>query len=160
MCCFLLSLTAPWTQTYLRIFNAFVNHLTDQDITTISSRCRTSKRSMREIESFLGDQVISKDFCLTRSPDLTMPDVILWGLQKGKCLHEQASHYWGPQKIHQKIAAISANVLHVFTNMGHHIQFCMDVRGNHFHSVPYMMGCNFTRTEVCTCIIWSSLVHK
>jgi len=38
---------------------------------------------MAEIQSFIGDRVISKGIRAPRSPDLTPPDYFLWGYLKG-----------------------------------------------------------------------------
>ena len=46
--------------------------------------CHTSNASMREIDFFLEDSIISKNLWPPRSPDLTPADFFLWGLLKGK----------------------------------------------------------------------------
>jgi hypothetical protein len=38
---------------------------------------------MREIETYFGDRLISKNVWPPRSPDLKPPDFFLWGLLKG-----------------------------------------------------------------------------
>jgi hypothetical protein len=60
------------TEVYLTIFTAFVSQLTDKDVTIgcfhqDRTRCHTSHTSVREIESFFGDQIISKALWPTRS---------------------------------------------------------------------------------------------
>ena len=44
----------------------------------------TSHASMGEIQSFFGDQVISKGLWPPRSPDMTPPDYFSWGYLKGR----------------------------------------------------------------------------
>jgi hypothetical protein len=44
----------------------------------------TSKASMREIHSYFGDRLISKDLWPPISPHLTPPAFFLWGLLKGR----------------------------------------------------------------------------
>jgi hypothetical protein len=78
------SLTRGPTEVYLQIFNEFVNKLTDDELTTgyyqqDSATCYTSNASMREIESFFKDRIISKNVWPPRSPDF-----FLWGLLKSK----------------------------------------------------------------------------
>jgi len=77
------------TAAYMEIFNAFVNQLDDeelpigyfqQDVAT----SHTSHASVAEIQSFIGDRVISKGLWPPRSPDLTPPDYFLWGYLKGR----------------------------------------------------------------------------
>jgi hypothetical protein len=41
--------------------------------------CHTSNASMGEIESYFGDQLISKNLWPPKSLDLTPPDFFLWG---------------------------------------------------------------------------------
>jgi hypothetical protein len=43
----------------------------------------TSNASTRETESYFGDRLISKNLWPPRSPDLTPPDLFLWGLLRG-----------------------------------------------------------------------------
>ena len=67
----------------------FVNQLTDDELTTgyyqqDGATCHTSNGSMREIESYFKDSIISKNLWTPRSPDLTPADFFLWGLLKGK----------------------------------------------------------------------------
>jgi hypothetical protein len=45
--------------------------------------CHTSNASMREIESYFGNRIISKNLWPSKSLDLTPPDFFLWGLLKG-----------------------------------------------------------------------------
>ena len=73
---------------YLQIFE-FVNQLTDDELTNgyyqqDGATCYTSNASMREIESFFKDRIITKNLWPPRSPDLTPADFFLWGLLKGK----------------------------------------------------------------------------
>jgi hypothetical protein len=44
----------------------------------------TSNASMKEIESYFGDRLISQNMWPPRSPDLTPPEFLLWGLLKGR----------------------------------------------------------------------------
>jgi len=54
-------------EIYLKIFNEYVNQLTDDELTTgyyqqDGATCHTSNASMQEIESFFKDRIISKTF--------------------------------------------------------------------------------------------------
>ena len=67
----------------------YVNQLKDDELITgyyqqDGATCHTSNVSMREIESFFQDRIISKYLWPPRSPDLTPADFFLWGLLKGK----------------------------------------------------------------------------
>ena len=66
----------------------YVNQLTDDELTTgyyqqDSATCHTSNASMRGIESFFQDRIISKNLWPPRSPDLMPANCFLWGLLKG-----------------------------------------------------------------------------
>jgi len=74
---------------YLQIFKEFVKQLTNDELTAGNyqqdgATCHISNASMREIESFFKDRIISKNIWPPRSPDLTPADFFLWGLLKGK----------------------------------------------------------------------------
>jgi hypothetical protein len=43
-----------------------------------------SNASMRKMESYFDDRLISKNLWPPRSPDRTQPDFFLWGLLKGR----------------------------------------------------------------------------
>ena len=67
----------------------YVNQLTGDELTTgyyqqDGVTYHTSNASMREIESFFQDRIISKKLWPPRYPDLTPADFFLWGLLKGK----------------------------------------------------------------------------
>ena len=75
----------------------YVNQLTDDELTTgyyqqDGATCHTSNASMREIESFFRDRIISKTLWPPRSPDLTPDDFFLWGLLKGKVYKNTPPH--------------------------------------------------------------------
>ena len=74
---------------YMEIFNAFVNHLEDEELSTgyfqqDVATSHTSHANVAEIQSFFGDRVTSKELWPPRSPDLTQPDYLLWGYLKGR----------------------------------------------------------------------------
>jgi hypothetical protein len=46
--------------------------------------CHTSNASMRGIESYFGDRLISRSLWPPKSPDLTPPDFFFWGFLKGR----------------------------------------------------------------------------
>jgi hypothetical protein len=70
------------------------------------------------------NKVVSKDPWLTRSPDLTLPDFILWGQLKGKvCTKKPPTKDNIKGDIHQEIATIPADMLQdVFTQVSRFIK--------------------------------------
>ena len=117
----------------------YVNQLTDDELTTgyyqqDSATCHTANASMREIESFFQDRIISKNLWPPRSPDLTPADFFLWGLLKGKVYKntpptiEQLK-----DAIRQEIQAVNVDTLgKIFQNSEKRIQVCLDVKGAQF----------------------------
>jgi len=70
------------TAAYMEIFNTFVNLLNDEELSIgyfqqDGATSHTSHASMPEIQSFIGDRIISKGLRPPRSPDLTPPDYFL-----------------------------------------------------------------------------------
>ena len=110
------------TARYLEIFNEFVDQLDDElrngYFQQDGATCHTSNESMAEIESFFDDRFISKALWPPRSPDLSPPDIFLWGALKQKAYANK------PRTIQElenntrrEIAAISEDVLQAtFTN--------------------------------------------
>jgi len=117
----------------------FVNQLTDDELTTgyyqpDGATCHTSNASMREIESFLKDRIISKNLWPPRSSDLTPADFFLWGLLKGK-VYKNTPRTIEKLKdaIRQEIQAVTVDTLEkVFQNLKKCIQVCLDVKGDQF----------------------------
>jgi len=69
------------TAAYTEIFNPFVNRLEDEELSIgyfqqDVATSHTSHASMAEIQSFVGDRVISKGLWQPRSSDLTPPDYL------------------------------------------------------------------------------------
>ena len=117
----------------------YVNQLTDNELTTgyyqqDGATCYTSDASMREIESFFQNRIISENLWLPRSPDLTPADFFLWGLLKGKVYKNTASTIEQlKDAIRQEIQAVNVDTLgKVFQNLEKHIQGCLDVKGDQF----------------------------
>jgi len=117
----------------------YVNQLTDDELTSgyyqqDGATCHTSNTSMREIESFHQDRIISKNLWPPRSPDLKPADFFLWGLLKGKVYKNT------PRTIEQlkdatrqEIQAVNVDILgKVFQNLEKYIQVCLDVIGDQF----------------------------
>ena len=117
----------------------YVNQLTDDGLTTgyyqqDGATCHTSNASMRGIESFFKDRIISKNIWPPVSPDLPSADFFLWGLLKGKVdkniprIIEQLKDL-----IRQEIQAVNVDTLGKgFQNLEKRIQVCLDVKGDQF----------------------------
>ena len=88
----------------------------------------TSHASMAEIQSFLGDRVISKGLWPPRSPDLTPPDYFLWGYLKGRVYRNKPRTTDALKaNIAEEILAVTADVLaRNLQNMARRVQSCLD----------------------------------
>jgi len=117
----------------------YVNQSTDDELTTgyyqqDGATCHNSNASMRKIESFFQDTIISKNLWPPRSPDLTPADFSLRGLLKGKVYKNT------PRTIEQlkdatrqEIQAVNVDTLgKVFQNLQKRIQVRLDVKGDQF----------------------------
>ena len=117
----------------------FVNQLMEDELTTgyyqqDGATCHTANASMREIEFFLKDRIISKNLWPPRSPNLTPADFFLWGLLKGKvCKNTPRTIEHLKDAICQEIQAVNVDTLgKVFQNLKKRIQLCVDVKGEQF----------------------------
>jgi len=94
---------------------------------------RTSHVSMAEIQSFLGDRVVSKGLWPPRSP----PDYFLWRYLKGR-VYQNKPRTTDALKanIAEEIQAVTADVLaNTFQNMARRFQFCLDANSGHLQQV-------------------------
>ena len=92
------------------------------------------KCSVREIESFFKDRIISKNLLPPRSPNLTLADFFLWGLLKGT-VYKNTPRTIEQLKdtIRQEIQAVNFDTLgKVFQNLEKRVQMCLDVKGDQF----------------------------
>ena len=113
----------------------YVNQLTHDELTTgyyqqDGATCHTSNASMREIENFFQDRIISKNIWPPRFPDLMPADFFLWGLLKGK-VYKNTPRTIEQLKdaIRQEIQAVNVDTLgKVFQNLQKRIQVCLDVK--------------------------------
>jgi len=127
------------TAHYLEIFNEFVDQLDDDELRNgyleqDGATCHTSNESIAKIESFFDDRIISKALWPPRSPDLSPPDIFLWGPLKGKAYANKPRTIQELENnIRREIAVISEDVLQAtFANMKHRVQLCLDSGGEHF----------------------------
>jgi hypothetical protein len=81
---------------------------------------------MKEIESYFGDRLISKNLWPPRSPDLTPRDYFLWGLLKGRVYSNKPRTIDDlKDAIRRGVAAITDVTLpDVFANLQTRIQKC------------------------------------
>ena len=96
--------------------------------------CHTANGSMREIDSFFKDRIISKNLWPPRSPDRTPADFFLWGLLKGK-VYKNTPRTIEQLKdaIRQDIQAVNSDTLgKVFQNLEKRIRLCLAVKGDQF----------------------------
>jgi len=127
---------------YMGIFSTFVNQLDNEELSIgyfqqdgVTSH--TSHACMAEIQSFLGDRVISKGLWPLRSPDLTPPDYFLWGDLKGRVYQNKPRTIDALKaNITEEIQAVTADLLaRIFQNMACRVQSCLDANGGHFQHV-------------------------
>jgi hypothetical protein len=91
---------------------------------------------MREIRSYFGDRLISKNLWPPRSPDLTPPDFFLCGLLKDRaCSNKQGTIDALKEAIRQKVAIIDVILPDVFANLQTRAQKCLDAGGGHFQHI-------------------------
>jgi hypothetical protein len=121
------------------MFQDFVNQLDDEELSLgfyqqDGATCHTSAARMAEIESFFPGRIISKGLWPPRSPDLTPPDIFLWGHLKGRVYMNRPRTLEDLQEnIQGDIQAVSPQVLFAtFRNMQRRIQLCLDAQGGHF----------------------------
>jgi len=92
---------------------------------------------MAEIQYFFGHRLISKGLWSPRSPDVTPPDLFLWGYLKER-VYQNKPRTTDALKanITKEIQAVTADVLaRTFQNMAHRVQSCLDANGGHFQHV-------------------------
>ncbi|KAG2464466.1 CTBL1 protein, partial [Polypterus senegalus] len=115
------------------------NQLDDGEITEgyfqkERATCRTSARSLAEMESSFSNRVISKGLWPPRSPDMTPPDFFLWGMLKGKVYRNKPRTVEDlKENIQCEIAVIPLEMLaDTFRNMECCFEMCLAENGNHF----------------------------
>jgi hypothetical protein len=108
--------------------------------------CHTSNASMRVIESYFCDRLISKNMWPPRSPDLTPPDFFLWGLLKGRVYSNKPRTIDVlKDAIRREVAAIiDVTLLDVFDNLLTRIQKCLDARRGHALGRPCFATFKYT----------------
>jgi hypothetical protein len=119
-------------------FNTFVNQLDDEELLRSLFQqdgvtCHMSNDSTAEIESDFEDRIVSKGLWPPRSPDLTLPDFILWGILKGRVSGNRPRTLQALRNnIESEIQAITQESLHrTFRNMARRVQACLEAQGGH-----------------------------
>jgi len=138
------------TAAYMEIFNTFVNQLDDEELSIgyfkqNGATSHTSHACMAEVQSFIGDRVISKGIWPPRSPDLTPPDYFLWGYLKGGVYQNKPRTVDALRaNITELIQAVTADALaRTFHNMARRVQSRLDANGGHFQ---HMLWCHISYT--------------
>jgi len=123
----------------VEIFRTFVNQLDDEELSIgyfqqDGATSHTSHASVAEIQSFVGDRVISKGLWPPRSPDLTPPDYFLWGYLKGRVYRNKPRTINALKaNVAEEIQTVAADVLaRTLQNMARPVQSCLDANGAHF----------------------------
>ena len=135
----------------MEIFNTFVNQLDDEELSIRyfqqdGATSHTSHVSMAEIQSYIGDHVISKGLWPPRSPDLMPPDYFLWGYPKGRDYQNKPRTIDALKaNITEEIQAVTADVLaQTFQNMACRVQSCLDANGGHFQHMLWCRHISYT----------------
>lgn len=94
----------------------------------------TAGGTIRYIQEFYGDRIISRGVWPSRSPDLTPLDFYLFGKIKNRIYRNRLHNLDELQQaIEQEIHNITVNELRcVFENMKRRINLCLQAEGNHF----------------------------
>jgi len=127
------------TAAYMGTFNTCGNQLDNEEFSIgyfqqDGATSHASQAIMAEIQSSLGDRLISKRLWPPRSPDLTPPDYFLWGYLKGRVYQNKPRTIDALKaNITEEFQAVTADVLaKTFQNMTRQIQSCLDANGGHF----------------------------
>ena len=116
------------------------------DIPSRMERHPTLHVSMAEIQSFIGDRVISKGLWPPRSPDLTQPDCFLWGYLKGRVYRNKPRTVDALKaNITEEILTVTSEVMaRTFQNMARWVQSCLDANGGHFQHMLWCRHISYT----------------
>ncbi|GFX33121.1 uncharacterized protein TNCV_5042891 [Trichonephila clavipes] len=73
--------------------------------------CHTSRDSMKVLTEFFDDRVISKGLWPPRSPDMSIPEFLLWGYLKNVAVRNNA----------HTLDELKSNILHAISDINSHI---------------------------------------
>jgi transposase len=131
--------TTVTSEFYKTFINKLVETFSEDDIVNgwiqqDNAPSHTSAISMRHLEHFFGQRIISRDLWPPRSPDLTPPDFFLWAFLKER-VYKNA-----PRNLEQLRANITAEILaiqppllqNVFKSFSNRLNMCQLVEGGHF----------------------------
>jgi len=135
----------------MEISNTFVNQLYDEErsiryFQQDGATSHTSHVNMAEIQSFIGDRVISKGLWPPRSPDLSPSAYFLWGYLKGR-VYQNKPRTTDALKanITGEIQIVTAEVLaRTFQNMARRVQSCLGANGGHFQHMLWCRPISYT----------------
>jgi hypothetical protein len=98
----------------------------------------TSNARTRKIGGYFGDRLISKNLWPPRSPDLTPPDLLLWGLLKGRVYSNKPRTSDALKDVTWREVAVITDLPlpDVFVNLQTRIQKCLNAGGGHFQHMP------------------------
>lgn len=122
-----------------QILEVFINQLHDDELERgyfqqDGAPPHVAHDTLRYLEEFFGDRLISRDRWPSRSPDLTPLDFYLFGYLKNK-IHQNRLHNLEQLQaaIEHEIHNIDQNQLHrLFDNIKRRINLCLEANGGHF----------------------------
>jgi transposase len=124
---------------YCGIVDKFVETFSEDDILhgwfqQDNAPAHTANATLRHLEIFFGDRVITRGLWPARSPDLSPPDFFLWGYLKGKVYENNPTTLAAlRQNIETTVSSISANLLNaVMQSLAHRMTVCLLVNGGQF----------------------------
>jgi hypothetical protein len=131
--------TTVTSEVYKGFIDQLAETLTEEEIAKgwfqqDNAPAHTSKSSLKHLNDYFGDRVISKGLWPPRSPDLSPPDFFLWGYLKDKVFQS------APQNLHQLVNNIAHEIhsitqdtlLRVSMSVLHRANMCCSVQGDHF----------------------------
>jgi len=124
---------------YMEIFNTFVNQSDDEELSIgyfqqDGATSRTSHVSMAEIQSFIGDDVISQGLWPPRSHAARL--FLMWISERESLPTQTTNHRRLESKHHRRNSGSgSGRNARIFQNMARRVQSCLDANGVHFHDV-------------------------
>ena len=136
---------------YMEIFNTFVNQLGDEKLSIwyfqqVGATSHNSHASMAEIQSFVGDRVMSKGLWATALARSDAAWLFLMGIS------ERESYQNKPRTVDalkaditEEIQAVTADVLaRTFQNMERRVQSYLDANGGHFQHILWCRHISYT----------------
>jgi transposase len=124
---------------YRSIVDQFAETLTEEDIAhgwfqQDNAPPHTANQTLKHLEMYFGERLITRNLWPPRSPDLSPPDFFLWGYLKSQVYCNKPTTLTAlRQNIQASVSTISAELLSsVMHELYHRLTLCCFVGGGHF----------------------------